>query len=95
MRGVTNWGVLVPVLGVLAIAAGICNGATPTQDSRVPIWPTKEWQISTPEEEGMDSKELVKLVDFGAQHILALSGAAPGERRAIGHRLELHFDCNS
>jgi CubicO group peptidase (beta-lactamase class C family) len=29
------------------------------------IWPTKEWQTSTPEEQGMDSTELARLVEFG------------------------------
>jgi CubicO group peptidase (beta-lactamase class C family) len=55
-------------LGAFAIAGAICNGATPTQDTTEPIWPTKEWQTSSPEEQGMDSKELVKLVDFGTVH---------------------------
>jgi hypothetical protein len=31
-------------LAAFAIAAAICNGATPTQDTTEPIWPTKEWQ---------------------------------------------------
>jgi CubicO group peptidase (beta-lactamase class C family) len=53
-------------LGAFAIAAAICNGATPSRETTEPIWPTKEWQMSTPEKEGMDSKELAKLVDFGA-----------------------------
>lgn len=38
------------------------------------IWPTKEWQVSSPEEQGMDSKELAELVDFGASHSLSLPG---------------------
>jgi hypothetical protein len=61
-------GFLAAALGAFAIAAAICNGATPTQDTTEPIWPTKEWQMSTPETEGMDSKELAKLVDFGTVH---------------------------
>ena len=61
-------GFLAAALGAFAIAAAICNGATPTQDTTEPIWPTKEWQSSSPEEQGMDSKELAKLVDFGAVH---------------------------
>jgi hypothetical protein len=58
-------GFLAAGLGAFAIAAAICNGATPPQDTTEPIWPTKEWQMSSPENEGMDSKELAKLVDFG------------------------------
>jgi CubicO group peptidase (beta-lactamase class C family) len=61
-------GFFAAALGAFAIAAAICNGATPTQDTTEPIWPTKEWQMSTPEVEGMDSKELAKLVDWGTTH---------------------------
>jgi CubicO group peptidase (beta-lactamase class C family) len=61
-------GFLVAGLGAFAITAAICNGATPTQDATEPVWPTKEWQTFTPEEEGMDSGELANLVDFGAKH---------------------------
>jgi hypothetical protein len=61
-------GFLAAGLGALTISAAICNGATPHQDTTEPIWPTKEWQMSTPEKEGMDSKELANLVDFGAKH---------------------------
>ena len=61
-------GFLAAALGAFAISAAICNGATPTQDTTEPLWPTKEWQMSTPEAEGMDSKELAKLVDWGTTH---------------------------
>ena len=56
-------------LGAVAITAAICKAATPTQDSVETIWPTKEWQTSSPpEEQGMDSKELAVLVDWGTAH---------------------------
>jgi hypothetical protein len=55
-------------LGAFAIAAAICNGATPTPATPESIWPTQEWRTSSPEEEGMDSKELAKLVDWGTTH---------------------------
>jgi len=29
------------------------------------IWPTKQWQTSTPEEQGMDSAALARLIEFG------------------------------
>ena len=58
-------GFLAAGLGAFAIAAVICNGATPPQDTTEPIWPTKAWQTSSPEEQGMDSTELAKLVDWG------------------------------
>jgi len=58
-------GFLAAALGAFAIAAAICNGATPTPATPESIWPTQEWRTSSPEEEGMDSKELAKLVDWG------------------------------
>ena len=63
-----KFGFLVAALGASAIAGAICNGATPTRVTPEPIWPTKEWQVSTPEEEGLDSKELSRLVDWGRAH---------------------------
>ena len=59
---------LLVALGAFAIAAAICNGATPTPATPESIWPTQEWRTSSPEEEGMDSKELAKLVDWGTTH---------------------------
>ena len=59
---------LAAALGILMVAASICSRAAPTQGATEPIWPTKEWQTSSPEEQGMDSKELAKLVDFGTAH---------------------------
>ena len=56
------------VVGALIFPTSICSGVAPTQDATEPIWPTKEWQTSSPEEQGMDSKELAKLVDFGTMH---------------------------
>ena len=61
-------GFLTVALGAFAMAAATCNGTTPTRDTTEAIWPTKEWQMSTPEEEGMDSKQLSKLVDWGTAH---------------------------
>ena len=61
-------GFLAAGLGAFAIAAVICNGATRTRETTESIRPTKEWQMSTPEEQGMDSAELANLVDFGAKH---------------------------
>ena len=44
-------------------------GSAPATD--IPeAWPTKEWKTSTPEEQGMDSKALADLVDFGRTHEL-------------------------
>ena len=56
---------LTAALGALLFGASICGEALQAQSATEPIWPTKEWQTSSPEEQGMDSKELVKLVGFG------------------------------
>jgi CubicO group peptidase (beta-lactamase class C family) len=52
-------------LAAFMFGASICDEARPAKGATEPIWPTKEWQTSSPEEQCMDSKELVKLVDFG------------------------------
>ena len=61
---------LAATLGAFTFAAVNCNGLTPTQDTTKPIWPTKGWQTSTPEAQGMDSADLAGLVDFGRKHSL-------------------------
>jgi hypothetical protein len=38
-------------LGAFAITAAICKAVSSTQDTSQPIWPTQEWQVSTPEEQ--------------------------------------------
>jgi CubicO group peptidase (beta-lactamase class C family) len=64
------------VLGTIMLAASIWGaGAQDTsgdkpQASAESIWPTKEWQTSTPEEQGMDSAALAKLVALGASRSL-------------------------
>jgi CubicO group peptidase (beta-lactamase class C family) len=59
------------------VAASTCSGAPCAQDVLEPIWPTKEWQTSSPEEQGMDSKELAKVVGFGASLVLSTTGTTP------------------
>ena len=54
---------LAAALAAFIFGASICSGTAYTQGE--PIWPTKEWQTSSPEEQGMDSKALAKLVDLG------------------------------
>jgi hypothetical protein len=64
------------VLGMIMLAASIWGAAAQdksedkSQASAVSIWPTKEWQTSTPEEQGMDSAALAKLVAFGSSRSL-------------------------
>src|SRR5260370_723422 len=65
---------LAAALGAFVFGDSICSGAADAQGATEPIWPTKEWQASSPEEQGMDSKELAKLVDFGATRSLSLPG---------------------
>ena len=38
-------------------------GATDDQVSQEILWPTKSWQVSTPEEQGMDSASLARLIE--------------------------------
>jgi len=46
----------------------LCELAHTNESSQA--WPTKEWRTSTPEEQGMGSAALAKLVDYGATHEL-------------------------
>lgn len=52
-------GFLAATLGAITFAAANCNGLTATQTTTEPIWPTNGWQTSTPEEQGMDSRQLI------------------------------------
>jgi len=61
----------VVYLGIFMFGASICSESADSQGAKEPIWPTKQWQTSLPEEQGMDSKELAELVDFGARRVLA------------------------
>lgn len=63
-------GFLAATLGAFTFAAANCNGLTAPQVTAEPIWPTNGWQTSTPEEQGMDSKQLAEPIDFGAKHSL-------------------------
>src|SRR5580704_16666318 len=52
------------LLAALMLSSGpeLCASAQANDSSQ--SWPTKEWQTSTPEEQGMDSAALARLVDF-------------------------------
>ena len=52
------------VLNAFLVAAPVCCGTAYAQDA-VP-WPTRQWQTSSPEEQGMDSAALAKLLGYGA-----------------------------
>ncbi|HEX9557103.1 MAG TPA: serine hydrolase [Reyranella sp.] len=49
---------------LLATAALVCAPVAAQQPTHP--WPTKEWPISSPEEQGMSSERLARLVDFGS-----------------------------
>jgi CubicO group peptidase (beta-lactamase class C family) len=55
------------VLGMIAQIALIFSAVAHAQDGAVSVWPTRQWQTSTPEEQGMDSAALAKLIEFGAR----------------------------
>jgi hypothetical protein len=45
------------------VAAPICSGGEPGQSATEPIWPTKQWQTSTPEEEGFFDRGSMANID--------------------------------
>jgi CubicO group peptidase (beta-lactamase class C family) len=57
------------IVGVLATAIATMPmhlapaHATESQDAREVTWPTKSWPVSTPEEQGMDSAALARLIE--------------------------------
>jgi CubicO group peptidase (beta-lactamase class C family) len=63
---------LLIVLGTILLAASICGAAAQdkpqdkSQTGAEPVWPSQGWQVSTPEEQGMESAALAKLVAYGA-----------------------------
>jgi CubicO group peptidase (beta-lactamase class C family) len=56
---------LLIICGALLVAPPCCSGNADAQGSTEQVWPTHEWQTSSPEDEGMDSAMLAKLVAFG------------------------------
>jgi len=53
------------VLNAFIVAASICCATGIAQGGAESPWPTSEWQTSTPEEQGMDSTALARLIEFG------------------------------
>jgi hypothetical protein len=53
-------------LSTSILVASISCATAFAQDRSETIWPTKAWQTSTPEEQGMSSAALARLLDFGA-----------------------------
>ncbi len=52
-------------LSTFILVASISCATAFAQDTSETVWPTKEWQTSTPEEQGMSSAALARLLDFG------------------------------
>jgi CubicO group peptidase (beta-lactamase class C family) len=50
-------------LNAFVLFGAVC--CTSARGRETAVWPTKGWQTSTPEEQGMDSTALAKLVEFG------------------------------
>jgi len=66
-------------MGLLA-GVSFCSEAVSAQGAAESIWPINEWQTSSPEKQGMDSRKLVNLVDFGAARLLTSPGVALSSR---------------
>jgi CubicO group peptidase (beta-lactamase class C family) len=54
------------LLSTFILVASACCSAAYAEDAALSPWPTRQWQTSTPEEQGMDSAALAKLVAYGA-----------------------------
>jgi CubicO group peptidase (beta-lactamase class C family) len=57
---------LRPVLLAAILLSGPAYCPAAAAQDTPQVWPTKEWQASSPEQQGMDSRALASLVDFGA-----------------------------
>jgi CubicO group peptidase (beta-lactamase class C family) len=85
------------LLAGFMVGVSFCARAEAAKSGIETVWPTKQWMISTPGKEGLDSKELAKLVDFGTTHrfdsllvarhgkIVAESYYSPYYRPGIAH----------
>ncbi len=77
MRSSTRARFMLPLITLLASLALHCGAAQ--ADDGAQIWPTKEWRVSTPEEQGMDSAVLARFVSFASDAFLSLfCPRAPG-----------------
>src|ERR1700720_212655 len=50
-------------VGAQCVAGCNASAAEPNGASSPESWPTKAWQVSTPEEQGMDSASLARLIE--------------------------------
>jgi len=90
---------LALLTAALLLSCGALCEVARANDSSQP-WPTKEWRISTPEEQGMASASLANLIDFGATHeleslLVARHGTIVAEAYYAPFRLGLKHRVNS
>ena len=57
--------VAAAALGALVFVTSIGCKTSHAQSAADLVWPTQQWQTSAPEEQGIDSAALARLVDFG------------------------------
>jgi CubicO group peptidase (beta-lactamase class C family) len=50
---------------LVLLAALFCNASLDARAEPDAVWPTRQWQTSSPEPQGMDSAALARLVEFG------------------------------
>lgn len=60
--------ILTTTLNLCALLVAGYLDSSLAQNANAPVWPTKEWLISTPEAQGTDSAALAKLVAYGEGH---------------------------
>jgi CubicO group peptidase (beta-lactamase class C family) len=54
---------IVALLALAAVHASAVRAETEVRPASASVWPTKMWEVSTPEEQGMDSRAIASLVD--------------------------------
>lgn len=54
------------LLAILLVASALLCAPLATAQQTTQPWPTRGWPVSSPEEQGMSSERLARLVDFGA-----------------------------
>jgi hypothetical protein len=53
------------VHSVIILLLTVCFGGRELRAVEAPVWPIPDWQVSTPEQKGMDSAELAKIIAYG------------------------------
>lgn len=53
------------VRGAVMLLMAVCLGGRELWSAEALVWPIPDWQVSPPEEQGMDSAELAKIIAYG------------------------------